>query len=48
MVATIDEEVTPPITVKIADPQIAADKIVAASQAGGANDNITCVVLHID
>lgn len=30
------------------DPQTAADEIVAASQAGGANDNITCVVLYLD
>jgi PPM family protein phosphatase len=30
------------------DPQVAADEMVKASQAGGANDNITCVIVYID
>jgi protein phosphatase len=30
------------------DPQQAADELVKASQDGGANDNITCVVVYID
>jgi len=30
------------------DPQVAADEIVKASQEGGANDNITCVIVYID
>ncbi|MEX0717672.1 MAG: protein phosphatase 2C domain-containing protein [Planctomycetaceae bacterium] len=29
------------------DPQAAAEKLVAAAQAGGSKDNITCVVLHM-
>lgn len=30
------------------DPQVAAEKLVAAAQAGGSKDNITCVVLYVD
>jgi serine/threonine protein phosphatase PrpC len=29
-------------------PQTAAEKLVAAAQAGGSKDNITCVVLYVD
>lgn len=29
------------------DPQKAAEKLVAAAQAGGSRDNITCVVVHV-
>ena len=31
-----------------ADPQDAAEKMVAAAQEGGSRDNITCVVVHVD
>lgn len=29
-------------------PQVAAEKLVAAAQAGGSKDNITCVVVYVD
>ncbi|MEX0703406.1 MAG: protein phosphatase 2C domain-containing protein [Planctomycetales bacterium] len=30
------------------DPQAAAEALVAAAQAGGSKDNITCLVLHVE
>jgi len=42
-----DEELAKILT-EAADPQQAAEELVKASQAGGANDNITCVVVDVD
>ncbi len=36
------------ILMRCDDPQQAADELVKASQEGGANDNITCLVLYLD
>jgi protein phosphatase len=44
----VEDEQMAEILKRCDDPQQAADELVKASQAGGANDNITCLVLYLD
>ncbi|QDU42533.1 Serine/threonine phosphatase stp [Symmachiella dynata] len=44
----VEDDQIAEILKRCAEPQQAADELVQASQDGGANDNITCVVVYVD
>lgn len=43
----VDRETIQRILSEQSDPQLAAETLVEAAQAGGSKDNITCIVVHL-